>query len=56
MTSTMAKIDSEELLTKADFQAGLKEFGDRMLKRQIVIASIIIVAMAVLNFLTYRFI
>ena len=56
MADTMAKIDSEELLTKPLLKADLKEFGDRMLKWQIVIASIIIAGMAVLNFLTYRFI
>ena len=45
----MAKIDTEELLTKADLQAGLKEFGDRMLKWQIVIAGIIITGIVVLH-------
>ena len=54
MTSTMDKVDTEELLTKPLLKADLKEFGDRMLKWRIVIASIIIAAIAILNFfLTY---
>ena len=45
----MAKVDTQELVTKAYLKAELKELENRMLKQQIIIAGIILAGMTVLN-------